>query len=492
VRHTREARGEVREGEIVEGKYRIGRLLGSGAMGTVFAADHILLDQKVAIKFLVPESLGHSDSIARFLREARATATIKSKHVVRVLDVALRDGGAPYIVMEDLEGGDVAAWLRSHGPPEFPVAVDFILQACDGIAEAHELGIIHRDVKPSNLFAVQRRGVVESIKVLDFGIAKAPGLVSSTAPPGEWHPGAIITEERIPIGSPCYMSPEQMESARDVDHRTDIWALGVTLCELVTGHLPFEGQSLVQVYALIKSGAPIYLREDLPPHLATAIRKCLEPERDRRYRSVRELEAALAPFGLHATANPAVSTQRSARAFEAGGAVSPYRATPSAVTVEIRGAHPARLPADSVTSPKRQGPRVATMAAIGVAVLIAVVGVLGLVPKGQNPSATPTGSHSPSGPLPAALLSATAPAWSVASTDVPPPVESDPPLTSPKARAAEPNQKPLPRTPSASPPVALLAHLTADSAPPVPALSSTAAPTTSSSSDEWFPPPVPK
>src|SRR5580658_1309142 len=270
---VREGRDEVREGEVVEGRYRIGRLLGSGAMGTVFAAHHILLDQKVAIKFLVPESLGHSDSVARFVREARATATIKSEHVVRVLDVALRDGGVPYIVMEYLEGRDLAAWLRIHGAPEAHVAVDFVLQACDAIAEAHELGIIHRDLKPANMFAVQRDGVVETIKVLDFGISKTPGLVSSTAPPGEWRPGAIITEERTPIGSPCYMSPEQMESARDVDHRTDIWALGVTLCELITGRVPFEGQSLVQVYARIKSsGARVRLGDDVPRGLRAVIR----------------------------------------------------------------------------------------------------------------------------------------------------------------------------------------------------------------------------
>src|SRR5580658_1810067 len=270
---VREGRVEVREGEVVEGRYRIGRLLGSGAMGTVFAAHHILLDQKVAIKFLVPECLGHSDSVARFVREARATATIKSEHVVRVLDVALRDGGGPYIVMEYLEGRDLAAWLRIHGVPEVHVAVDFVLQACDAIAEAHELGIIHRDLKPANMFAVQRDGVVETIKVLDFGISKTPGLVSSTAPPGEWRPGAIITEERTPIGSPCYMSPEQMESARDVDHRTDIWALGVTLCELITGRVPFEGQSLVQVYARIKSsGARVRLGDDVPRGLRAVIR----------------------------------------------------------------------------------------------------------------------------------------------------------------------------------------------------------------------------
>jgi serine/threonine-protein kinase len=169
--------------------------------------------------------------------------------------------------MEYLEGCDLAAWLHTYGRLEVAVAVAFILQACDAIAEAHDLGIIHRDIKPANLFAVQRLGVVATIKVLDFGVSKAAGLVPSTAAATEGAVGgAIITQERVPIGSPCYMSPEQMESARDVDARTDIWALGVTLCELVTGRLPFEGQSLVQVYSRIKSGGRLRLR-DSSPHL---------------------------------------------------------------------------------------------------------------------------------------------------------------------------------------------------------------------------------
>jgi serine/threonine protein kinase len=314
------AASEIREGDIIGGKYRIGRFLGAGAMGTVYAAHHALLAQDVAIKFLVPEALGHSDAIGRFVREARATATIKSEHVVRIFDVALRDGRTPYIVMEYLEGCDLSAWLRVRGRPEIEVAVDFILQACDAIAEAHELGIIHRDLKPANLFAVQRGGNAFSIKVLDFGISKAAGLVSSTAAPWAARPGAVITEEKIPIGSPCYMSPEQMESARDVDPRTDIWALGVTLCELATGRLPFEGQSLVQVYSVIQSGVPLHLREaapHLPKGLEAVIHRCLSKERDKRYATVRDLATALAPFGSAEARTYAERMHRSSRSTPA-------------------------------------------------------------------------------------------------------------------------------------------------------------------------------
>jgi eukaryotic-like serine/threonine-protein kinase len=394
---VREAPVEVREGDVVAG-YRIGQLLGSGAMGTVFAAQHILLDQKVAIKFLVTES-APSDSIARFVREARATATIKSPHVVRVLDVALRDGGAPYIVMEYLEGCDLASWLRTRGPPGVHVAVDFVLQACDAIAEAHQLQIIHRDLKPANLFAVHRGGAVEVIKVLDFGISKAAGLVSTTAPPGIWRPGAIVTEEKIPFGSPCYMSPEQMESARDVDIRTDIWSLGVTLFELITGTLPFQGQSLVQVYATIKSGPKLSLPQGSPRGLIDVIRHCLATERSQRYATVDELQTALGPFS---SPRNTVRTRRARRRDSGSETPSPEGrsevVTPSPRVVRASTTPDATLiSANPVVPISKRDPLVTF--AIGLLAVLAVGGLVGLIStrKTSNPSSlSPLGSLEPS------------------------------------------------------------------------------------------------
>lgn len=288
-------------GDVVAGKYRIDRVLGSGAMGVVVAAHHLNLDRTVAIKFLLGEAVHHPDSVARFVREARAAARISSPHVVRVHDVAVLPDGIPYIELEYLEGADLAARLRQGGRLPVPVAVDFVLQACDGIASAHKLGIIHRDLKPANLFAVPGPDDAETIKVLDFGISKAAASVWSTVSPVDWQRGAVTTE-RGPIGSPCYMSPEQMQSARDVDLRTDIWSLGVTLCELATGQLPFHGQSLVELYAVIKSQEPLRLRSrcpDLPEGLETVLLKCLEVERTLRFGSVNALATALVPFGPH-------------------------------------------------------------------------------------------------------------------------------------------------------------------------------------------------
>src|ERR1035438_7585415 len=307
----------LREGDIVAGKYRIAEVIGAGAMGTVVAARHVLLEEKVAIKFLRPEALGHAEAVPRFLREARASVRIKSDHVVRVFDVdVLGESKAPYIVMEYLDGCDLAERLEREGSLPIGQAVDFVLQACEAIAEAPRLGLLHRDLKPANLFQVRRGSRDDFIKVVDFGISKLSELTATVARVGEneggrggdvegaGDEGRLITADRVMMGSPVYMSPEQMESARDVDERTDVWALGVTLCELITGKLPFSGQSLVHVYFSIASDKPLRLLEwspGLPRGLESAILKCLERDREKRFRSVNELARAIAAFGAHAS-----------------------------------------------------------------------------------------------------------------------------------------------------------------------------------------------
>jgi serine/threonine-protein kinase len=296
----------VREGEIVGGKYRIENVIGAGAMGVVVAARHLLLEERVAIKFLLPHALDSRDAVARFMREARAAVKIKSEHVARVSDVSVLEDGTPYIVMEFLEGLDLSEWLRQRGPLPIPQAVEFVLQACEAIAEAHSLGIVHRDLKPANLFAVQRVDGVSAIKVLDFGISKTTGSTPA---------GGSITDTTTVMGSPSYMSPEQMESSHNVDAQTDIWALGAILCELVTGKLPYEGHTLPQVYATIVAQPQPSLRAlspEIGEDLEGVILKCLQRNRAVRYRNVSELAAALmlfAPKRAHA------SIDRIARVF---------------------------------------------------------------------------------------------------------------------------------------------------------------------------------
>src|SRR5687768_2291671 len=200
----------VREGDILVGKYRVERVLGLGGMGVVVAAQHLGLDQRVAIKFLFPEAFSHPEALLRFDREARAAAKIKSEHVARVTDVGTLENGAPYMVMEYLEGEDLAEYLRREGALRVEEAVQLVLQACEAIDEAHKLGIVHRDLKPANLFCIQKADGSRTIKVLDFGISKLTHSVPATR-------GMAMTGASAMMGSPLYMSPEQMRSPRTVD-----------------------------------------------------------------------------------------------------------------------------------------------------------------------------------------------------------------------------------------------------------------------------------
>ncbi len=261
-------------------------------MGVVVAAHHLQLDERVAIKFLAASMLGRVDAVARFAREARAAVKIKSEHVARVSDVGTLDNGAPYMVMEYLDGLDLHAWIQREGPLSVEQAAEFVLQACEAIAEAHALGIVHRDIKPSNLFLVNLPDGSPSIKVLDFGISKITGAGSLSA-------DDALTQTAALMGSPLYMSPEQVRSSRDVDTRTDIWSLGVILYELVAGHSPFTAESMPKLIYKIISDGPRPLRDfcpHAPPGFEDIILKCLEKDADARFQSVGELALSLIDF----------------------------------------------------------------------------------------------------------------------------------------------------------------------------------------------------
>ncbi len=281
----------LREGAVVAGKYRVERVLGVGGMGIVVAARHILLDERVALKFLLPEALANGEAVGRFIREARAATRIKNEHVARVSDVGQLEDGSPFIVMEYLEGADIATWLVQRGALATEQAVDFVLQACEAIAEAHAQGIVHRDLKPANLFCTTRADGSLSIKVLDFGISKV------TAPTGT---DRNLTKTSSVMGSPVYMSPEQMQRSKGVDARTDIWALGVILFELLTGHTPFEAETVPELAIKVATepAPPLRaFRPDAPVALELALARCLEKDRDRRFQTVGELAVALQSFG---------------------------------------------------------------------------------------------------------------------------------------------------------------------------------------------------
>ena len=288
---TGAARLEITPGSVLAGKYRIERVLGQGGMGVVLGARHLHLDEPVAIKVLRGELAADPVIVERFLREARLAAKIKSRHVVRVTDADRLPSGAPYLVMEWLEGSDLASIVDQEGPLDPARAVRHVREACEALGEAHAIGIVHRDLKPSNLFAARRGDGPPCTKVLDFGISKLLG--------------EELTRTDVMLGSPSYMAPEQMMSARDVDARADIWALGVVLYKLVTGTVPFLATTMAELGMMVLFGEPTppeQARPDLPPALAQVILRCLRRERAERFASMAELAAALAPFAGEATA----------------------------------------------------------------------------------------------------------------------------------------------------------------------------------------------
>jgi serine/threonine protein kinase len=272
--------------DVIAGKYHVVRMLGEGGMGVVYEAVHKRLRQRVAIKMILPRLLKTTDFVARFEREARAASQIRGPNVARVIDVDVLPNGVPYMVMEYLEGHDLSAELRARGKLPIAEAVGFVLDACTAMHEAHAMGIIHRDLKPSNLFLCGEGGR-RIVKVLDFGISK---MTSDSDP--------SVTATETTIGTPLYMSPEQIRSAKRVDGRTDIWALGVILYELLANRTPFTGGPTA-VAASIVADEPVPLRiyrNDAPEELEAVVMKALTKDMKGRHTDVAEFAAALRPF----------------------------------------------------------------------------------------------------------------------------------------------------------------------------------------------------
>lgn len=295
-------------GEILAGKYRVEKVIGAGGMGVVVAARHTKLDEPVALKLLRPQVMRSRDEVQRFLREGRACSKLKSEHVVRILDLGELPGEVPYLVMELLEGRDLAAVLRDHGPLSVTQAIDSVLEACEAVAEAHALGIIHRDLKPANLFLARVHGGSAMVKVLDFGISKLHDEADLS-----------LTTTRALMGSPLYMAPEVMRSARDADARSDVWALGCILYELLTGYTPFQGETVTELCARVLEETPRAMarfRDDVPSGLEAVILRCLAKKPDDRFPTILDLATALASFSGRKGAEELESIDRVLRAAD--------------------------------------------------------------------------------------------------------------------------------------------------------------------------------
>jgi eukaryotic-like serine/threonine-protein kinase len=331
----------LRPGDVIAGKYEILSEIGRGGMGIVVKAFHRRLGQPVALKFLLGALSRDAAATARFFREARAAAALGSPHVVRVLDADRLPSGEPFLALEYLEGRDLGAELRARGPLPIAEAVSFVLDACEALALAHRHGIVHRDIKPSNLFATVGVDGTPMVKVLDFGVAKmrrgGDGSVDRTDP-------ASI------VGSPRYMPPEQLQRA-DVDARADVWALAVSLFELLTGRAPFEGTTLIEICAAIALSPPTKLgtlRPDAPPALAAALERALTKDREKRTPSIEAFAEAITP---RASAAGAARLARIRR-------------------ITTTGSVPVAIEASAVPR-RRTGIRLAAIAAVGVALAAA-------------------------------------------------------------------------------------------------------------------------
>jgi serine/threonine-protein kinase len=370
-------------------------------MGVVVQATHVQLEERVAVKFLLDEYAKHPESSARFLREARAAVKIKSEHVARVIDVGTLESGAPYMVMEFLSGRDLSAVLEAQGALPISDAVDYILQACEAIAEAHAAGIVHRDLKPANLFLTRRADDSPVIKVLDFGISKV-------VVPSDSGPDMSLTKTSAMMGSPLYMSPEQMRSARDVDARSDIWSLGAILYELLCGAVPFGAESLPELCAKILTDPPQPLSErqsSVPIALSAAIMRCLEKKRDARYPTVAELAIALAPFGPKRSR---VSVERISKVMSAAGLSTSQLDVEQFATQRPPKAGAGTMAAWGQTSPDGGRDRKVTLAATAAGGLLLLAAAIGVFIWSRNSTTSiesePKGAQS--GAAPAAVAEA--------------------------------------------------------------------------------------
>jgi len=277
-------------GDVIAGKYRIERIVGEGGMGIVYAAHHLVLEKRVALKLVLLDAAHGEELVERFVREAQAAARLQSEHLARVTDAGALENGLPFLIMEYLEGRDLGQVLEAEGRLTTEDAADYVLQVLAALAQAHAAGIVHRDLKPANLFLAARPDGTKIVKVLDFGISK-----QQPATP-HWKE---LTGKAV-LGTPAYMSPEQLRSSRNVDARADIWSIGVVLYELLTGERPFNGEGPGELFAAILETAPFPLRGHRP-ELSQAwddlVTRCLLRSPDARFQDVAELAAALAPLG---------------------------------------------------------------------------------------------------------------------------------------------------------------------------------------------------
>ncbi len=396
-------------GQVVDNKYKLIRLLGEGGMGAVYEAEHILIRRRCAVKFLHPEIARNQDIVRRFIQEAQAAAAIGHKGIIDIYDVGTTQGGATYIVMEYLDGASLAERLEGGKRLAPAAAAEVAVQALGALAFAHKQGIVHRDIKPDNLFLTQQPGLATAVKVLDFGIARMRD-------PAE--PQGRMTATGALLGTPYYMAPEQARGVTDVDHRIDIYAMGVVLYEAVTGRVPFEGQNVAQIMFNVLTTPLVRPRQidpSIPERLEAVILKAMERDRDVRYQSAEDMIRDLLPLldaEARARAGVALKDSDALRAPAGGTGGSDPRKT----------ATPAAAGDDAPIDLPRGRPKVAIAAAVaGVAIAAAAAALLVLAPWKES---EPRGAAAPAAAVQDAAGVLPPPVVEAASPDAPLPSDA--------------------------------------------------------------------